>query len=53
MSISALKAHFVEDYRDVFLLKIVELSVVEMADSKGVSNGGDEHRVPVNKGTCC
>ena len=42
MSIGAVKAHFVEDYRDVFLLKIVELSVVEMADSKGISNSGDK-----------
>ena len=42
MSIGAVKAHFVEDNGDVFLLKIVELSVVEVADSKGVSNSGNE-----------
>ena len=42
MSIGAVEAHFVEDNGDVFLLKIVELSVVEVADSKEVSNGGDE-----------
>ena len=43
MGISALEAHFVENNGDIFLLKIVELSVVEMADSRGVSNGGDEY----------
>ena len=42
MGIGAVEAYFVEDNGDVFLLKIVELSVVEMADSKGISNSGDK-----------
>ena len=53
MSIGAVEAHFVEDDGDVFLLKIVELSFGKMIDPKGVSNGGDEDRIPVDECTGC
>ena len=53
MSIGAVKAHFVEDNGDVFLLKIVKLSFGKMADHKGVSNSGYEDRIPVDECTGC
>ena len=53
MGIGAMEALFVEDNWDILLLEIVELGFSEVADPKGVSNGGYEYRVPVDQCTGC